>query len=59
MKDNPGYNDSSYNMKIEWENTEITLEALSVIAIDDPSTCEKYTERHKVLDTPGWKRLAD
>jgi hypothetical protein len=55
MKDNPGYNDSSYNMKIEWENTEITLEALSVIAIDDPSTCEKYTERHKLLDTPGGK----
>jgi hypothetical protein len=40
-KDNPDYNSSSYNVKIKWENGEITHEPLSVFAIDDPSMCTK------------------
>ena len=34
--DDEGYNGSSYNVQVEWENGEITYEPLSVIAADDP-----------------------
>jgi hypothetical protein len=37
-RDHPNYNGLAYNMKIEWENGEITNEPLNVIASDDPVT---------------------
>ncbi len=53
----PDYNNSSYNIMIEWENGEITSEPLSVIAKDDPVTCAIYAKENGLLDTPGWKRF--
>ena len=28
-----------------------------MIAADDPVTCAVYAKKHKLLDTPGWKRF--
>ena len=55
--DDEGYNGSSYNVQVEWENGEITYEPLSVIAADDPVSCAIYARDNGLLDTPGWKRF--
>jgi hypothetical protein len=49
-KDDPDYKGSSVNVKIQWENREITHEPLSIISIDDPSICPKYVEKHPIDD---------
>jgi hypothetical protein len=56
-KDHPDYNGSTYNIKIEWENGEITSEPLNVIAFDDPVTCAIYARENSLLNLPGWKRF--
>ena len=35
----PDWKGSNYNVQVEWETGEITVEHLSVIAADDPVTC--------------------
>jgi hypothetical protein len=50
------WNDSSYNVLIEWENGEITTEPLAIIAADDPITCAIYARDHSLLELDGWKR---
>ena len=52
-----GYNGSTYNVQVEWENGEVTFEPLSIIAADDPVSCAIYAREHDLLDTPGWKRF--
>jgi hypothetical protein len=47
----------TYNIKIEWENGEITSEPLNVIAFDDPVTCAIYARKNSLLNLPGWKRF--
>jgi hypothetical protein len=54
----PSHKGSSYNIESEWENGEITLEPLNLIATDDPMTCALYAQEHKLLDTPGCKQFA-
>ena len=49
------YKSSSYNVRIEWENGEITDEPLAIIVADDPITCMIYAKDHDLLDKPGWK----
>jgi hypothetical protein len=39
---------------IEWENGEITLEPLSIIAKDDPVTCAIYAQDNDLLELLGW-----
>jgi hypothetical protein len=56
-KDHPDYNGLTYNIKIEWENGEITSEPLNVIAFDDPVTCAIYARKNSLLNLPGWKRF--
>ncbi len=46
---------SSYNVRIEWENGEITDEPLDVLAIDDPVVCTTYADKHNLLELPGQK----
>ena len=53
----PEYIGSSYNLLIEWENGEMTLEPLSNIIASDPYTCAVYAKKHDLLNTPGWKLL--
>ena len=55
--DHPSWNGSSYNVMIEWENSEVTSEPLAIIAKDDPVTCALYARDHNLLDTDGWKRF--
>ena len=42
---------------VEWKNGEITLETLSMIAVDDPVICAIYAQENNLLDKPGWKRF--
>ena len=53
----PEYNESSYNLLIEWETGEQTWEPLSNIITSDPYTCAVYAKEHNLLNTPGWKLL--
>ena len=53
----PDYRGSIYNIKIEWENGEVTDEPLAIIAADDPSSCAIYARNNNLLDKPGWKRF--
>ena len=53
----PHYQGLSYNVRIEWENGEITDEPLSIIAIDDPLACAIYARENGLLNTPGWKQF--
>ena len=48
---------STYNVRIEWENGEITDEPMTTIAADDPVTCAIYAKDNALLDVPGWKRF--
>jgi hypothetical protein len=48
---------SVYNVRIEWENGEITDEPLTTIAADDPVTCAIYAKDNSLLNTDGWKRF--
>ena len=53
----PGYNGSSWNVQIAWENGEVTYEPLEIFAKQDPVTCAAYAKKHNLLDKPGWKRF--
>ena len=53
----PDYKGSIFNILIEWENGETTMEPLSIIAKDDPVTCAMYAKDNGLLDTPGWKQF--
>ena len=56
-KKHKDYKGSSYNVRIEWENGEITYEPLDIVGKDDPVTCAIYAREHGLLDKPGWKRF--
>ena len=53
----PEYNESSYNLLIEWETGEQTWEPLNNIIAGDPYTCTVYAREHNLLNTPGLKLL--
>ena len=56
-KSHPNYNGSPCNLRIEWENGEITDEPLNIIAADDPVSCAICGRDHGLLELPGWKRF--
>ena len=51
----PGYNESRFNVLVEWETGESTYEPLDVIAADDPITCAIYAKEKGLLNEPGWQ----
>lgn len=51
------YKGSRYNVLIKWENGEITSEALSIFAADDPVTCVIYARDNDLLDKDRWQRF--
>ena len=51
----PAYKGSRYNVRILWENGEITDESLKIFAKDAPVECALYAKRHDLLDLPSWK----
>ena len=48
------YKGSSWNVKVNWENSDPTYEPLKLIAECDPVTCALYAEKNDLLNTPGW-----
>jgi hypothetical protein len=57
-KDHPSWKGDRFNVKVEWENGEVSYEPLCTIAADDPVTCAIYAKDHGLLDTDGWKRFS-
>jgi hypothetical protein len=53
----PDWKGSSYNVRVEWENGEVTSEPLTILASDDPVACAIYARDNNLLDTPGWRRF--
>ena len=50
----PHYMGLRFNVRIEWENGEITNEPLDVITADDPMSCAIYARENDLLNEPGW-----
>jgi hypothetical protein len=53
----PNYKGSTYNIMVEWEHGETTMEPLQIVAKDDPVTCTVYTKDNGLLETPGWNQF--
>jgi hypothetical protein len=56
-KNHSSWKGDKYNVKVEWENGEVSYEPLHTIAADDPVTCAIYAKDNELLDTDGWKRF--
>ena len=52
-KNNSSWKGDRYNVKVEWENGEVSYEPLHMIEADDPVTCAIYAKDHGLLDTDG------
>jgi hypothetical protein len=53
----PDYAGSSWNVKVQRQNGEVTTEPLSITARDDPVLCTIYARDHGLLNFPGWQRF--
>ena len=51
------YKGCSYNLLVEWETGEQTMEPLNLVIADDPVTVACYAKENNMLDTEGWRRL--
>jgi hypothetical protein len=54
-KNHSSWKGDKYNVKVAWENGEVSYEPLHMIAADDPVMCAIYAKDHGLLDTDGWK----
>jgi hypothetical protein len=56
------YKGSFYNnLRVEWENGEVTFEPLDIFGCDDPVSCALYGLKNDLINKPVWrwfKRLA-
>ena len=57
LASDPDWKGSKYNVQVEWETGEITIEPLSIIAADDPVTCAAYAKENDLLALEGWHRV--
>jgi hypothetical protein len=55
-KNHSSWKGDKYNVKVEWENGEVSYEPLHMIAADDTVTCAIYAKDHGLLDTDQRKR---
>ena len=53
----PKYNGSRWNLRVEWENGEITFEPLRIIAESDPVSVAIYARDNNLLHLDGWKKF--
>ena len=53
----PDYMGSRWNVRVAWENGEVTFEPLGIIAKSDPVTCATYARENGLLDLDGWKQF--
>jgi hypothetical protein len=56
-KNHSSWKGDTYNVKVKWENGEVSYEPLHTIAADDPVACAIYAKDYGLLDTEGWKRF--
>ena len=49
------YKGSKWNVRVEWENGEITYEPLAIIAKSDPVSVAIYARDNQLLHLDGWK----
>jgi len=54
----PNYKGSSWNVRVLWENREVSYEPLSIIAKSDPVTIAIYPKENNLLELDGWKKFA-
>jgi hypothetical protein len=55
-KNHSSWKGDKYNVKVEWENGEVSYEPLHTIASNYPVVvCAIYGKDHGLLDTVGWK----
>jgi hypothetical protein len=50
-KNHSSWKGDKCNVKVEWENSEVSYEPLHTIAADDPMACAIYAKGHGLLDT--------
>jgi hypothetical protein len=56
-KNHSSWKGDKYNVKVEWENGEVSYEPLQTIASNDHVVvCAIYGKDHGLLNTDGWKR---
>ena len=53
----PDWKGSKYNVQVEWETGDITIEPVSVTAADDPVTCATYAKQHDPIAVEGRRRF--
>ena len=51
------YQGSRFNVRVLWENDEISAEPLKTFAEDAEVECAIYAKENGLLDVPGWKRF--
>jgi hypothetical protein len=54
-KNHSSWKGDKYNVKVKWENGEVSYEPLHTIAADDPVMCAIYAKDHGLLDANRWK----
>jgi hypothetical protein len=52
-----GKDPSIDNVRVEWENGEITNEPMTTIVAEDPVTSAIYAKDNNLWDVPGWERF--
>jgi hypothetical protein len=56
-KNHSSWKGDKYNVKVEWENGEVSYEPIHTIAsTDHVVVCAIYGKEHGLLNTDGWKR---
>ena len=53
------YKGCGYNLLVEWETGEQTMEPLNLVIADGPVTVACYARENNMLDTEGWRRLKE
>ena len=53
----PNWKGCKFNVLVDWETGEKTYGPLSVLAADDPVTCDTYAKENDLLHIDGWKRF--
>jgi len=51
------YKGSKWNVRVEWENGEVTYEPLAIIGKSDPVSVAIYARDNDLLHLDGWKRF--
>ena len=56
-KTHPEYNESAYNVLVQWKDGPETYKPLDIIINDDTVSVASYAAETNIIDTTGWKRV--